>query len=335
MNRWILSDDEKILLKKRGFLYKELISFDALTGAIICLSIVLIIVEILIILLNQDLFSNTGKAYEWIFLIIPIIHIGIIFIWYMSYMFYDNTIYLSNGFSVWNFGIKKSITNIQKRIINIIQFIIRLYEELNADFFIILFLSSIWFSMLFILVNVSGLYNIIWEYATLFYSIIALPTILCFTFIARFFSYTYRLKNELLYIYDKHTSFIESIEMMKKVFQKDIDFWRLREAFNSTATSLDTYINTIIQIESLERKIDKWDIFDSAKYTAHIKSEIRWPLESLKDFFITQKWWLIWHQIDIIGLDNPELVLAWERSDIILTELTKYIAVLDTMIRKL
>lgn len=144
-----------------------------------------------------------------------------IYLIYDIYIFYDSVMYIDNGWSIWNFDMKKWANHPHKKCICIVQFIIKLYEELRIDYFITLLLSSISCSILFVLVKIIGIYNILWGYSTVLYNIIILLSIiLCITFIARYFSYTYKLKmNYSIYMINiRHLSKVS--KWWKKSFRK-------------------------------------------------------------------------------------------------------------------
>lgn len=136
-------------------------------------------------------------------------------------------------------------------------------------------------------------------------------------------------------------------------FEKDMNFSVLSSWFDSLSTTFSKIISLVIRLERVEKKANKWNLFDSEKYINSLRSDILEPLKSLRAFLIEQRQKLIESQKELsrvrVGAD-PSLRSGWQRqlsgwqeqselaskrSEKLIIELGENIEKLDVMIGKI
>ena len=129
--------------------------------------------------------------------------------------------------------------------------------------------------------------------------------------------------------------------MIQKEFSTTMDFRVLSRSFDTLASTFSKIVVLVIKLEQVEKKANKWDLFDSAKYINSLREDIRTPLLSLKTFLETKKRGLENSQQE---LSRVRVSVGWEwenrelqsmRSEELMKELDNNILKLDEMIGKL
>ncbi len=68
-----------------------------------------------------------------------------------------------------------------------------------------------------------------------------------------------------------------------------MNFRVLSDVFDSLATTSSEIVNLVINLEKVEKRANKGNLFDSEKYVNSLRSDIVGPLRSLKVFLKKQK----------------------------------------------
>ena len=125
-------------------------------------------------------------------------------------------------------------------------------------------------------------------------------------------------------------------------FQNDMNFWVLSDGFDSLSSDFSEIISLVIRIEKVEKRANKWNLFDSEKYINSLRSDIVKPLKFLKSFFEEQKAELLNSQKEFqkVRIGWLSELSSWselssKRNELILVELTENIGKLDEMIEKI
>jgi hypothetical protein len=140
----------------------------------------------------------------------------------------------------------------------------------------------------------------------------------------------------------------EKSKLIQKNFKKEMNFRVLSTWFDSLSTTFSEIISLVIKLERVEKKANKWNLFDSEKYISSIKWDIVEPLKSLKLFLEEKRSELQLSQKELqkvrVGWSqdsgtSPEwqahAELSSKRSEPLLTELTENIEKLEGMIEKM
>lgn len=81
----------------------------------------------------------------------------------------------------------------------------------------------------------------------------------------------------------------EQSRQIELEFRWDMDFRVLSKSFDSLASTFSQIMSLVVRLEQVEKKANKWDLFDSAKYINSLREDIRTPLLSLKEFLEKKK----------------------------------------------
>jgi hypothetical protein len=153
-------------------------------------------------------------------------------------------------------------------------------------------------------------------------------------------------------LWEKIQKFTPEIEEQSKFiqsnFKKEQNFNILSEGFDSLSTTFSKIIVLVIKLEHVEKKANKWNLFDSTKYINSLRSDIVEPLKQLKSFLEKQREELLFSQNELqrikvqVGADpsfhsgwQEHTELASKRTEPLLRELSENIEKLDTMIQKM
>ncbi len=124
-------------------------------------------------------------------------------------------------------------------------------------------------------------------------------------------------------------------------FQSDMDFGALSNGFDELSSTFSKIVSLILKLEKVEKRANKWNLFDSAKYINSLRSDIVEPLKSLKGFLEIQKSKLLSSQAELtqVQIDGSEstgnVELQSKRSESLIIELTGNIEKLNEMIGKM
>ncbi len=139
-------------------------------------------------------------------------------------------------------------------------------------------------------------------------------------------------------------------EQSKKIqseFQSDMNFSVLSQWFDSLSSTFSQIIILVLELEKIEARANKWNLFDSEKYINSLRLDIVEPLQSLKEFLEIQKTKLLDSQKELtrvrVGGEYPEINSGWQenielqskRGESMITELTENIEKLNVMIGKM
>lgn len=134
---------------------------------------------------------------------------------------------------------------------------------------------------------------------------------------------------------------------IQKNFEQDMNFSVLSDWFDSLSSTFSQIVSLVIKLEHVEKRANKWNLFDSEKYINSLRSDIVEPLKSLKVFLEKQREELLHSQKELqrvrVWGSDPEINSGWQghrelsskRSDLLLSELTENIEKVDRMIAKM
>ncbi len=144
---------------------------------------------------------------------------------------------------------------------------------------------------------------------------------------------------------EKIQSLTPQIEQQSKEiqenFEKDMNFSILHSWFEKFSSTFSQIVSLVLKLENIEKKANKWNLFDSAKYINSLRSDILTPLISLKSFLDKQKTELMNSQKELSRVriwwnkESWNTELASKRSESLMIELEKNITSLDEMILKM
>jgi hypothetical protein len=76
---------------------------------------------------------------------------------------------------------------------------------------------------------------------------------------------------------------------IQKSFASDMNYRVLSGGFDGLASAFSQIVSLMIRLEKTEQKANKGNLFDSEKYISSLRSNIVWPLRSLRSFLDTQR----------------------------------------------
>lgn len=124
-------------------------------------------------------------------------------------------------------------------------------------------------------------------------------------------------------------------------FQSDMNFKILRDGFDSLSSTFSEIVSLVLELEKVEKRANKWNLFDSEKYISSLKLDIVWPLHSLRGFLDSKRTELISAQQELsrvrvqVGGTSEQRDLASVRTEPLMWGLTENITQLDVMIEKM
>ena len=140
----------------------------------------------------------------------------------------------------------------------------------------------------------------------------------------------------------------ETSEKIEKEFSTDMNFRTLSRSFDTLSKDFSEISSYVLKLEQIEKKANKWNLFDSEKYIGSLREDIVKPLTTLRSFLEKKKtelqssqeemkkvrvrvgWsWHTWWNWEIENLE-----LQSKRSEPLREELTENIEKLDVMIEK-
>lgn len=211
-------------------------------------------------------------------------------------------------------------------------------------------------------VNAFSIYGVIWTFIVLGLMILGILLFLTIP-IHQYFPYLFLgwapipfiflIRNfHPLYAFGNLWSKIQSLtprisEESKKIeteFSTDMNFRTLSDSFDTLASDFNQIINYVIKLEYIEKKANKWNLFDSTKYINSLREDIRNPLISLRSFLEKKKIELQSSEQEMkkvrvkVGWswnwETENLELQSKRTEPLIQELTENIEKLDRMIEK-
>jgi hypothetical protein len=161
---------------------------------------------------------------------------------------------------------------------------------------------------------------------------------------------TYILQHTMsLQIFLNHWSRIQSLTPLiesksreiEKNFSEDMDFGKLRSGFSDLSMILAKVSESTLKLEAAEKRVNKWNLFDSVKYITSLMSDIMTPLVWLRSFLTSRataleksKWEMSRIRMKV-GWWEEALALQSARTEPLMLELRKNIEKLDEMIEKI
>ncbi len=372
-DRLELSSKDKIQLEKRGFVVKKSIGifrvFSLLTSipflhaiyffSVLFWSLILFLVLSTIPYIWTTISDNYNQlifSSEHLFLRIWVLHIPFLvyLINYISdYIISERVFYGSN----WGIPTKKYLklswflnykeNTLKELIVHPIGWFNRNIWFKNETIIVYWFLFWIVWMALWIL-SIMLNYGVIWIYIELLLAFIIAIGIIWEVW--RFMLNSLHPLFILWNLWEKIQSLTPKIEKkseeIQRNFQKDMNFRVLSDGFDTLANTFSQIVALVIKLEKVEKRANKWNLFDSEKYINSLREDIVEPLKSLRSFLEKHKKELIQSQKDLqkvrVGWD-PESSSGWQeqgelsskRGESLIEELTENIEKLDTMIGKM
>ena len=136
----------------------------------------------------------------------------------------------------------------------------------------------------------------------------------------------------------KLTPTIESqSKLIQSEFEKDQNFGVLHAGFEKLSSTFSEIVKLVIKLEQVEKKANKWNLFDSDKYINSLRADIIVPLEGLQQFLEKQRDELIIAQEELSRVrvgwsdERGNRELSSTRSKTLLDELDTNIRALSEM----
>ena len=128
---------------------------------------------------------------------------------------------------------------------------------------------------------------------------------------------------------------------IEKNFTSDMSYQVLSDGFDGLASSFAQIVSLVIRLEWVEARANRGNLFDSERYISSLRSDIVWPLLSLRGFLDSKRTELISSREELsrvqvpIGGASENIVLTSARTESLMRELTENINQLDMMIEKM
>ena len=133
----------------------------------------------------------------------------------------------------------------------------------------------------------------------------------------------------------------EKSQEIQQNFVSDMNYRVLSDGFDGLTSTFSQIISLVIRLELVEARANKGNLFDSERYISSLRSDIVWPLRSLRDFLDTKRTALTVSREELsrvrvqVGGTSENRDLASARTEPLMRELTENIERLDTMIEKM
>ena len=130
-------------------------------------------------------------------------------------------------------------------------------------------------------------------------------------------------------------------KFIEQNFASDMSYRVLSDGFDGLASTFSQIVSLVIRLEKVEQKANKGNLFDSQKYVSSLRSDIVWPLRSLRNFLDDKRAELMTSQQELsrvrvqVGGASENRDLASVRTEPLMRELTDNIDQLDVMIEKM
>ena len=144
---------------------------------------------------------------------------------------------------------------------------------------------------------------------------------------------------------EKIQSLIPQIATQSKAieqnFASDMNYRILSDGFDGLASTFSQIVSLVIRLERVEARANKGNLFDSERYISSLRSDIVWPLRSLRNFLDTRRTELTASHEELsrvrvqVGGTSENRDLASARTEPLMAELTENIDQLDVMIEKM
>jgi predicted nucleic acid-binding Zn-ribbon protein len=136
----------------------------------------------------------------------------------------------------------------------------------------------------------------------------------------------------------------ETSEKIEKEFSTDMNFRTLSHSFDTLSKDFSEISSYVLKLEQIEKKANKWNLFDSEKYIGSLREDIVKPLTTLRSFLEKKKTELEASEQEMkkvrirVGWswnwESENLELQSKRNEPLIGELTENISKLDVMIEK-
>lgn len=339
-----LSKQEKRELEKRGFLVKEHTNFYQLIR--LCLPYVWLLSWILYFcgMNSESVFSF--NSIDWgFFVLFAFMPVFLLIMSLDSYLFLWKIFYTENSIlSYWN-----NFKNINELMVYFEwKDVLQTWLNKKPKVWII---ESKWFDPVFkkffiFLVSIQPFYwlldNVfIWS-IILFWAYLLIPLFLYFLRqLVEHFHPLYTFWNLWEKIQKLTPQIASQSELIQREFEKDMNFSVLHAGFEKLSSIFSQIISLVLKLEQVEKRANKWNLFDSTKYINSLRSDIITPLTSLRKFLESQKQELLTSQKELTRVrvwwseETGNIDLASKRSESLLQELDENIEKLDEMIGKM
>lgn len=299
MKKIALIKKEKEILDKYWFLVKKNYAFTQLLSTTIKIFIFLIIVWQLFAWIW---FLFLSAFYEWniyrwsinsIFLTIFIfVCMSPVWLYIKDYLHSGKVFYSNNQIiSFWNIH-KNKLSWINKGILFFEKFY-NTFSRVDDTYFKAIFgnfILKIYF-LLFLVMPGFIIYNS--------WLILVITSILCWFLSLNILRHLYQSFHPLYAfwnIWEKIQALTPEIGIQSAIIQNelktstsdDIDYRNLHNAFDNLSHTFYKIVSLVIRLEHIEKRANKWNLFDSLKYIHSLKDDILSPLDSL-DIFLEEK----------------------------------------------
>jgi hypothetical protein len=133
----------------------------------------------------------------------------------------------------------------------------------------------------------------------------------------------------------------EKSKKIQQNFASDMNYQVLSDGFDGLSSTFSQIVSLVIRLERVETRANRGNLFDSERYISSLRSDIVWPLLSLRGFLDSKRTELISSREDLsriqvsIGGASENIVLTSARTESLMRELTENIERLDAMIKKM
>jgi len=347
-----LTSEEKIELEKRGFIVKNIV--DNFTLFIKILTFVWIIsthIFLFVLMPIGSLLTNNNEPMSWI---IGFFILGLIFLYLWFNQMISQYKEIKNSFIVWKlFYTKYWVIWFQKTYINqdnvwIIDFMEKRRSIIIERYLLRIFNNPIllltYGLMLITLLIPLFIINIFYQF--LYILALSVPIFIYLIFLKILSSYQKKYPIYAFWdLWEKIQSLTPRVTNQSKQieweFRGNMDFRVLSKSFDSLACTFSQIVWLVVKLERIEKKANKWDLFDSTKYINSLREDIRTPLLSLRSFLEKKKGELESSQNELSRVrvsawgERGNRELQSVRSQELLRELDENIKKLDRMIEKL
>lgn len=347
-----LTSEETKELEKRGFLVKELITLNDFLKDITIWTIIFgLIGWFLGFALSQyytyEVWSNSMIQYIVVVpLLLQVQHFlnyilgGKIFVWKANILIFWKLVESINAINKSSY-VTRFIAFMRNHIssMTLQSVYTRSWDWALQMYIPILILISIWYWFS------PWPHGATWSHGAMIFIMWALLIIYWAVLLIRFFLEIYHPLYAFGNLWEKIQKLTPQIATHSKAieqnFASDMNYMVLSNGFDGLASTFSQIVSLVIRLEKTEQKANKGNLFDSEKYISSLRSDIVWPLRSLRSFLDGKRTELAASQQELsrvrvqVGGTSENRDLTSARTEPLMRELTENIDALDVMIGKM